>query len=259
MLELNAASFYGVTSGLQAMREAISKRVAREKDETGDDIVLNFERDPVITKYLLEQIRELKANLVILGLPMTLKSANKFEVAVSSPPGFLWSSIAAYSAEIHERLRDELENVKVFVLGQPEAALFSPSQPLFGCDVAVKFPTEAAFEIDEASKCLALGRPTAAVFHLMRTMEVAVRAIARCLQIPDPLKPADRNWGAILGAIKGGVDAKWPTGASRMSVMVRCSSPSTRRWRLSAIHGAMERCTLRKNTRTTRRSIFSLP
>jgi len=43
---------------------------------------------------------------------------------------------------------------------------------------------------------------TAAVFHLMRTAEIGVRAVARCLGIPDPLKPAGRNWGSILAAVK---------------------------------------------------------
>jgi hypothetical protein len=43
---------------------------------------------------------------------------------------------------------------------------------------------------------------TAAVFHLMRTAEIGVRAVARCLGIPDPLKPAGRNWGSILVAVK---------------------------------------------------------
>lgn len=74
-----------------------------------------------------------------------------------------------------------------------------------------------AFELDEAAKCRALGRPTAAVFHLMRLMEIGVRATARCLGIPDPLKPAERNWGRILGGIKAGIDAKWPTGSDRIS------------------------------------------
>jgi hypothetical protein len=33
-------------------------------------------------------------------------------------------------------------------------------------------------------------------------MEIGVRAVARCLEIPDPIKPAERNWGEILRRIK---------------------------------------------------------
>ena len=89
------------------------------------------------------------------------------------------------------------------------------STPLFGSLFAEKFLKNGVFELDEAAKCTALGRPTAAVFHLMRLMEVGVRALARCLQIPDPLKAAERNWGHILGEIKKGVDARYPTAATR--------------------------------------------
>jgi len=41
----------------------------------------------------------------------------------------------------------------------------------------------------------------------MRLMEIGIRTIARCLGIPDPTKTAERNWGIVLRAIKGGLDA----------------------------------------------------
>jgi hypothetical protein len=41
----------------------------------------------------------------------------------------------------------------------------------------------------------------------MRMMEIGVRAVARCLGIPDPTRAADRNWGNILRAIKNDLDA----------------------------------------------------
>lgn len=78
---------------------------------------------------------------------------------------------------------------------------------LFGDEFVTKF-SSALFELDEAGKCFSLSRPTAAVFHLMRLMEIAIRAVARCLQIPDPIKPADRNWGAMLRALKSAMDLK---------------------------------------------------
>ncbi len=54
----------------------------------------------------------------------------------------------------------------------------------------------------------ALGRSTASVFHLMRCMEIALRSIARCLEIPDPIRPAERNWGAILRELKKAMDER---------------------------------------------------
>ena len=46
--------------------------------------------------------------------------------------------------------------------------LYRKGVELFGKDFAAKFLTSTAFEIDEAGKCLAVGRATASVFLLMR-------------------------------------------------------------------------------------------
>lgn len=77
---------------------------------------------------------------------------------------------------------------------------------MFGDEFRARF-LSVAFDLDEAAKCFALGRATACVFHLMRLMEIGIRAVARCLGIPDPTKPAERNWGTILRAIKEDLDA----------------------------------------------------
>lgn len=68
--------------------------------------------------------------------------------------------------------------------------------------------SESTYEIDEASKCIALNRTTAAVFHLMRIMELGIKAISRCLGIPDPSKPTEKNWGLMLNKIKTAIDLK---------------------------------------------------
>jgi hypothetical protein len=103
-------------------------------------------------------------------------------------------------------------------LGSQENALFAPKEPLFGGDFAEKFKTNGAFELDEAAKCRALSRPTAAVFHLMRILELGINALAASLGIPDPIKPAERNWAIILKKIKeDGIEQKWPTAADRMA------------------------------------------
>jgi hypothetical protein len=87
------------------------------------------------------------------------------------------------------------------ILPPDKEELFDPKSPLFGIEVHAKF-TRAIYEIDEASKCLALGRSTASVFHLMRILEIALRAIHTCLGISVALIGNDRNWGKILGRIR---------------------------------------------------------
>jgi hypothetical protein len=244
MLELHAASFYRVTSTLITLRQRIGE-LARSGIRNEADGTMTFLKitDPETVNYLSGQSVELIENLRTLGTKTALMSASKLLAAVSEPAGFQWNEVIRLGDEIHGRLVDELSLVKAFVLEDTKAVLYEPPDPLFGLEVAAKFPTEAAFEIDEAAKCLALNRPTAAVFHLMRTLEVAIRAVARCLQIPDPLKPAERNWGFILGEIAKGINTEWPGTAARMSgdgmffESLRASLEAVRNpWRNATMH-----------------------
>ncbi len=101
----------------------------------------------------------------------------------------------------------EMHAKKYFSINPEEVRLYDPPNPLFGTDFQTKFPS-ASFELDEAGKCLALARYTAAVFHMMRIMEIGIRAVGRCLNIPDPVKDAERNWGAVLRKIKDEIDRR---------------------------------------------------
>jgi hypothetical protein len=107
---------------------------------------------------------------------------------------------------LHIKVRDELETRMFLSLSGPEADLYNDGVSFFGHDVETNF-VSSIFELDEATKCLALGRATAGVFHLMRVMETCIRAIARCLGVPDPIRAGDRNWGNVLREIKADLDA----------------------------------------------------
>ena len=118
--------------------------------------------------------------------------------------------------DLHYRMIDDLKGQFFLSVPADKVTYYQQDKLLFGNDVHTQFPS-ASFEMDEAGKCIALCRYTAAIFHLMRIMEISIRATARCLGIPDPVKPGDRNWGNILKDIKAGIDAKWPTQTARQS------------------------------------------
>ena len=69
----------------------------------------------------------------------------------------------------------ELSGANFKPLTAAQAELFLSPEP-FGRSVVGVFPDPTA-DIDEATRCLALERPTASVFHLMRAMEVGVVAL----------------------------------------------------------------------------------
>jgi len=103
--------------------------------------------------------------------------------------------------------KDEIGAKTVFSISSRFSPYFNSTVPLFGGQVADAFP-RCMFDITEAGDCIALERSTACVFHLMRVMESAIRAVARCLGIPDPVKPAEKNWGAISRTIQKEMKAR---------------------------------------------------
>jgi hypothetical protein len=90
---------------------------------------------------------------------------------------------------------DELTGRKFYELSDRHAQFFSEQYP-FGEGVDAAFPS-AAYDIGEAGKCLALARWTASVMHLMRVLEVGLRALSDHYGIP----PAE-NWNATLNQIE---------------------------------------------------------
>lgn len=87
------------------------------------------------------------------------------------------------------------------VLSPKASKLYTAREP-FGPEVFSKF-NEAARDIEEASKCLALERNTAAVFHLMLGMERVLRLMAvRMGAEPFNKKGAWEKWSVIVGRMK---------------------------------------------------------
>jgi hypothetical protein len=90
--------------------------------------------------------------------------------------------LAVSVRELKTRLKDEL-NERDFLYVSPNWTKFYKDPMLFGKDVHERFPL-AIDDIEEAGKCLALGRSTACVLHLMRVVEVGLKAVGEALNIP---------------------------------------------------------------------------
>ncbi len=170
------------------------------------------------TENILKQLSDLKQALRPLHVPATKIVIDEFAERLSGsseyPATFFYS--AKLFNEILETLRRELKSTKVFVLDSAKARYYESEQPLFGNEVALKFPS-LSYEIAEAGNCLAFARGTAAVFHAIRSLEGGIMAMSLCLGIPDPTKGAERNWGAILKKIKTEMETRWPGSVEKFS------------------------------------------
>jgi hypothetical protein len=97
--------------------------------------------------------------------------------------------------ELQGRIRDELSHIELWLITREENR-FLKINP-FGEDILKKFDP-ARDDIEEAGKCLAYGRGTGCVFHLMRVMEVGLRALAASLNDSRLDPKRNPSWDAIL-------------------------------------------------------------
>ena len=104
-------------------------------------------------------------------------------VAILIAPQTMAPRLGISQAIVHllSRVKDDLNAQKFFHVVSGYAPFYDQDQ-LFGEGVAKKFP-KASEDIKNAGNCLALGQPTACVFHLMRAMEVAVRQLSKRLKV----------------------------------------------------------------------------
>lgn len=207
MLEMKAAAFYEAARVLQHSMTFIMERKK------------TLQMDAVLKGDALElpkgASRDLRPALVALGAKITLMALDEFDANLAGKP--TWQTLQEHTTDISKTLRRELTGTRVLSLSDHERLWFDPPLPPFGDKFEAGFRSQGNFELSEACKCLALGRSTAAVFHLMRVLEVGVRAMAACLGIPDPVRPAERNWSLILSKIMDdGIKVKWPAAADRM-------------------------------------------
>lgn len=105
--------------------------------------------------------------------------------------------LAEWVTILRERIDDELRTVELFVV-EFEKRAYLTDPYLFGPEVSSKF-TPAIKDIEEAGQCFAFDRYTASVFHLMRIVEVGLRALGASLNDAELDPRKNPSWDRILG------------------------------------------------------------
>jgi hypothetical protein len=154
-------------------------------------------------------IREAQALSEYVGLKMIWKQTERLD-ATLSVTGVTYSAASEALRNLRTRVEDELALCQFVQVEQPE---FYLKPELFGEQAGKIFPL-AQFDIEESGNCIALGRYTAAVFHLMRVVEVGLGRLAIEVGMSNPVTISDRNWGKILKKIHDAIEAKTTADAS---------------------------------------------
>jgi hypothetical protein len=108
------------------------------------------------------------------------------------------------TAELGKRIEAELKDQLFLYVSGDNAALYETSFTKWD-QTCARYPS-ATFDIEEGSKCLALHRGTACVFHMMRVLELGLKSVVFALGIT--LEGRDRSWGKILNKVKEEIDRR---------------------------------------------------
>lgn len=172
---------FGVAAGFVALGQTMSKidsvlsQILTFEGETG---IVHQERVSVlwtqVAKFFDDIVDSLRRINADIALPSALAQCTRMRDLLSQNqnPAYLKNALTA----LHDRIQDELSS-RMFYYIRPENVDRYTEQNLFGEKVAASFPNTAS-DIEAAGKCIALGRSTAAVFHVMRVLELAMRSLA---------------------------------------------------------------------------------
>jgi hypothetical protein len=164
-------------------------------------VELRDQYDGMLLRRAVERLEEYCFELDLLASYRMAERING-EIFRAIEAGQATVDLRGSANEFMRRIEDEISHNRFLSLSSKEASLWSAQMP-FGEDVFERFPS-AIVEIEEAGKCLAVERCTASVFHLMRAMEVALKATAGALGIPYA-----PGWEPYLKQIQGRIDVKW--------------------------------------------------
>jgi hypothetical protein len=201
MLELNTLRFMGAAAMLARLHQIFSNLTAAQNEML----------TPGSVALIAPPLEQFKGEAVGIGAQLAVMAADRALTSISAAPCAMTVGQAVRALQdIESRFADYMCDVKMFAVAPAEAVFLQTADQLIELDgFAVKFPS-ASFEVEEASKCIVLGRHTAAVFHAMRMLEIGIKALSKRLEIPDPTRAAEKNWGFILTAIQARIDELWP-------------------------------------------------
>ncbi len=137
-----------------------------------------------------------KLNMTVVQIDRTLTALRNQTLT--------YEQLAESIRALHRRFLDESSSV-VFVHIARRLLDYFGAPDAFGETVASAFPS-AVFDIEEAGNCLAFGRNTASVMHLMRVVECGLRVVAESLGVAAEFK----TWEPVIRKLRTELEGKYP-------------------------------------------------
>ena len=166
--------------------------------------------EPGIRNLAKQASHDLRQALILADMDGLLASLDRLDFAIDGVAPMPLANLSQAIMHTLGGIRDDLENQFFFRLDQTDVPLYVATEP-FGELVSKKLP-KAIEDVAEAAKCLALQRPTASVFHLMRVMETGVKTLGRKLKVSIDVET--ESWYQIMEHVDGAI-RKLPAKSAR--------------------------------------------
>jgi len=201
MLEIQAKDFVFAIQALVSIENIMEANQAADSDD-------KIESD-VICETILGSLRLFHSSCRTLAASITEIPVNNL-IKELEDRECTYKRTTTEIRKIRGRFTDELGETKLFVLPSAYAQFYFGALASFGFDIVEKFSYKAAEDVEEAGRCLAVGRSTACVFHLMRAMEEAVKVLGTRLGVQN----VEKEWGKILSDLARKIETM-PRGSKR--------------------------------------------
>jgi hypothetical protein len=200
MLRVSAPSFIFVLQQIAALRSDLSRKAVAERP-----ILSTSSNSPTLNALQIEAMFNLldrtEQSSKSLGLLATLRKVQYLRTRYPTADLiYITDDVLKDLEHIEIDFVQELCDVMLLRLNSERTSYFldeNDRKVPFGNEVATAFPS-AIYDIREASNCFALERWAACVFHLMRTLEIALVALADRFGVAHD----KGNWQNIIEAIE---------------------------------------------------------
>jgi hypothetical protein len=118
------------------------------------------------------------------------------------------TGLAPLEDELQGRLIDETAFRKFFSLNTKEAEMYNSPRKGWS-EIIERFPNTIG-DIEEASKCFALSRYAAAIFHSVQVVEFGLIELGKLIGVTDPLSGWTATTNRLQGIIKKGHESRTP-------------------------------------------------
>jgi hypothetical protein len=148
-------------------------------------------------------LSEVEANCIDLELVASLATVRRIKTILDTHNAS-YSDLPPLHIELQGRLIDEMEGRTFFTLTIKESELYG--HPRNGWEEIVARFSGSIIDIEEASKCFAVSRYAAAVFHSLQFVEVGLIELGRVIVVTDP----QTGWNATTTRLKKILATKYP-------------------------------------------------